>query len=107
MCPIVGCLVDKLCIQGRSRFSNMPLSTVWRPVSITERDEVHMVAGHWWLVKVTPVFASRSWPGSDSPFGQREWYRSWSVKTNRMLRPVRVLASAGAGVGAWAYALPI
>ena len=32
----------------------MPLSAVCSPVSITERDEVHMVAGHWWLVKVTP-----------------------------------------------------
>jgi hypothetical protein len=51
----------------------MPLFGVVRPVSITDRDEVHIVAGHWWFVKVTPFFCIRSCPGSESPFGQRAW----------------------------------
>ena len=51
----------------------MPLSAVCRPVIRTERDDVHIVAGHWWLVKVTPLRSIRSWPGSDRPAGQRAW----------------------------------
>ena len=49
----------------------MPLVAVCSPVTMTERDDVHIVAGHWWFVKVTPVRSSRSWPGSDRPCGQR------------------------------------
>src|SRR6185312_1690442 len=98
MWPIVGWSSDRLCIHGTSRFSYMPLSAVCRPVSSTERDEVHMVAGHWWLVKVTPFCCRRSWPGSDSPVGRWSAKRSWSVKTNRMLGPLFVAWVAGAGV---------
>ena len=96
--PIVGWSDDRLRIHGTSRFSNMPLSGVCSPVTITERDEVHIVAGHWWLVKVTPLRSSRSWPGSDRPAGQRAWWRSWSVKMKRMLRPLRAVPVAVAGL---------